>query len=144
MHPSTKTGRNPKTKVVQQPTPPSQDEDNALPHFEEEGGMEMEKDERERELERLVFGDSAGFREGIQSFQRERNAEGTDIDVDAPEKEDEEGGLEGVNDADVCSKSHQCVKQSADHCLAVLLGCWSFGSTGSRCTALARRWHCRG
>ena len=52
-----------------------------------------EKDESEEELERLVFGDSAGFREGIQNFAL----------VADDEEQDANGrtGLEGLEDADV-------------------------------------------
>jgi len=53
---------------------------------------ELEKDETEVELERLIFGDSAGFRDGLK-------------DVALVDEEDEEdtgaGGLEGLDDADV-------------------------------------------
>lgn len=54
---------------------------------------EPEKDETEEELEHLVFGDSAGFRERLKSFPQQ------EISVGA---EDLEGtGLEGLDDADV-------------------------------------------
>lgn len=60
---------------------------------EEEEGDELEKDETEVELERLVFGDSSGFREGLKDF--------------APAEREDDGdaeratGLEGLDDADV-------------------------------------------
>ena len=98
------TARKSKNQVLQPPTPPSQDEDVVLPDFEQERGVDVEKDETERELERLVFGDAADFREAIQSFKHhEGDIKDTSVEVGIPEKEDDEAGLEGVSDADVCS-----------------------------------------
>lgn len=54
---------------------------------------EPEKDETEEELEHLVFGDSAGFREWLKSFPQQEATEGTDEQVGT--------GLEGLDDADV-------------------------------------------
>ncbi|KAF2766544.1 WD40 repeat-like protein [Teratosphaeria nubilosa] len=51
---------------------------------------ELEKDETEIELERLVFGDSAGFREGLRVAEKE-----DEVDVD----EDGDTGFEGLDDA---------------------------------------------
>jgi U3 small nucleolar RNA-associated protein 18 len=64
--------------------------------------VEYERDSEEEELERLVFGDAAGFRQGIKGFKTsEELAKGKELvlaDVDA-----EAGtGLEGIDDADVC------------------------------------------
>ena len=88
-----------KEKVqVQQPTPPTMDEaaDDSDVEFQLDG--EPERDETERELERLVFGDSAGFREGLDNAT-------LDDEVSEPEdEEDEEGqpsGVEGLDDAAV-------------------------------------------
>jgi hypothetical protein len=63
---------------------------------------EYERDSEEDELERLVFGDSAGFRQGIKGFKTsEELTKGKElvlINTDA-----ETGtGLEAVDDADVC------------------------------------------
>lgn len=76
---------------VQQPTPPTQDEaEDADSDVEIVLDGEMERDEAELELERAVFGDSAGFREGLR-------------EVEQDQEETEEGvtGLEGLDDADV-------------------------------------------
>ena len=54
---------------------------------------EPEKSETEEELEKLVFGDSAGFRETLKSSAL--------AEEDLIESEDEITGLEGLNDADV-------------------------------------------
>lgn len=55
---------------------------------------EPEKDETEQELERLVFGDSAGFRDGLR--------ESSDVEVEDSEQEEEGAtGLEGLDDAQV-------------------------------------------
>ena len=78
-------------RAVQQPTPPTQDEaDNS----DVEVRIEQEKDETEQELERLIFGDSAGFREGFKDVALQDSA---DEDVE----EGENTGLEGLDDADV-------------------------------------------
>ena len=88
-----------KRQEAQQPTPPMQDEDESE---EEEAESEvdiivdgeLEKDETEEELERLVFGDSLGFREGLRDVHME-DAE------DGDEDEDATGGMEGLDDAQV-------------------------------------------
>lgn len=54
---------------------------------------EPEKDETEEELERLVFGDSAGFHKAIKSSAL--------TEEELNEREDEITGLEGLDDADV-------------------------------------------
>ena len=67
-----------------------QDEDMDIES--EEDDEELEKDETEVELERLIFGDSAGFRDGLEDVAL----------VDEEDEEDTEvGGLEGLDDADV-------------------------------------------
>ena len=85
-----------KTKVlekVQQPTPPmpEESEDESDVEFKLDG--EPEKDETEAELERLVFGDSAAFREGLKDFALEEQ--------DLEEDEEQPSGFEGLDDADV-------------------------------------------
>ena len=67
----------------------------------------MEKDETEMELERLLFGDEQGFHERLRS-----HGTGTGVLVPAVTEEDgreedvlEGEGLEGVDDADVCTFS---------------------------------------
>jgi hypothetical protein len=64
-----------------------------------ESFISVEKDEEEEELDRLVFGDGAGFKAML----------GHGIDVDSEDKEEQNGleedgseaGLEHVDDADV-------------------------------------------
>jgi U3 small nucleolar RNA-associated protein 18 len=55
-------------------------------------------DEDELELERLVFGDSAGFREGLKGFTGDK-AQRDEVAVDS--LEDSGTGLEGLDDAEV-------------------------------------------
>lgn len=55
-----------------------------------------EKDEAEEELERAVFGDSSGFREGLKNFGAAEDEEDEEVDYEAAE-----GGLEGMADADL-------------------------------------------
>lgn len=72
-----------------------------------ESDVSGEKDETELELEKLIFGDDAGFRVGLstdrsRSFARHCEAQGAEknrLEV-RPESED---GLEGVDDANVRS-----------------------------------------
>jgi len=90
---STYTHKMSRTKAqiatLQQPTPPAQEgEDESDVEFVLDG--EVEKDETEQELERLVFGDSAGFRAGLAQVEE-------DVEAGA----DEETGLAGLDDADV-------------------------------------------
>lgn len=65
----------------------------------------MEKDETEVELEKLVFGDDAGFHEGLKSYNE--NAFPTNLESNAEDQRnaaqvsDEEQALQGVDDADV-------------------------------------------
>jgi hypothetical protein len=72
-----------------------EDEDD---QFEDEDQEPEQIGEDELELERLVFGDSAGFRENLKGFKEDkaRRKEGPDDAL-----EDGETGLEGVDDDDV-------------------------------------------
>lgn len=64
----------------------------------EDEDVDLEKDATEEELEKLVFGDSIGFREGIKSFTLEANR----LDGGSDGEEVSEGSvLEDVADADV-------------------------------------------
>jgi len=78
---------------VQQPTPPMQEESEAESDVEFKLDGEPEKDDTEAELERLVFGDSAAFREGLKDFALEQQ--------EADEEDEQPSGLEGLDDADV-------------------------------------------
>ena len=65
----------------------------------EDENVDLEKDATEEELEKLVFGDSIGFREGIKSFTLEANRLGGGSDGE--EVSEEGSALEDVADADV-------------------------------------------
>jgi len=85
---------------VQQPTPPAHEESEEGSDVEFVTEAELEKDEAEEELERLVFGDSEGFREGLRDFKLDDDeAEEDGADSDA-------SGLEGMDDADVSCSLH--------------------------------------
>lgn len=58
----------------------------------EDDDEQSEKDETEIELERLVFGDSAGFRDGLK---------GSALALREGEESEEGTGLDGLDDADV-------------------------------------------
>lgn len=83
--------------------PPAQDESseesepefNMEPQQASDSDMD-EKDEAEEELERAVFGDSVGFRQGLKNFGLEEDEEDEEVDYEA-----DEGGLEGMADADL-------------------------------------------
>lgn len=84
-------------ETFQQPTPPAQELSDEGSDVEFVTEAELEKDDAEEELERLVFGDGEGFRDGLRDFQLD--------DDEADEDGDEsgsQGGLEGMDDADVC------------------------------------------
>lgn len=85
-------------ETFQQPTPPAQELSDEGSDVEFVTNTELEKDDAEEELERLVFGDGEGFRDGLRDFKLD--------DDEADEDGDEsgsQGGLEGMDDADVCS-----------------------------------------
>lgn len=93
-----------KLKSVQQPIPAAQDE--LLDDFEGlDSDNRIEKDETEVELEKLVFGDDAGFHEGLRSYNE--GAFPTQLEANAEDQQntaqvsDEEQGLQGVEDEDV-------------------------------------------
>lgn len=73
-------------------------ENETVDESDNESLISVEKDEEEEELDRLVFGDGAGFKAML----------GQDMDVDSEDKDEEAGseneseaGLEHVDDADV-------------------------------------------
>ena len=65
----------------------------------EDEDVDLGKDATEEELEKLVFGDSIGFREGVKSFTLEANRLGRESDGE--EVSEEGSALEDVTDADV-------------------------------------------
>ncbi|KAI9668438.1 MAG: hypothetical protein M1831_001192 [Alyxoria varia] len=61
-----------------------------------------EKDETELELEKLVFGDSSGFREELKAFQKPQTSSSREIALrEGDEDEEQEAQLQGVADADL-------------------------------------------
>ncbi|KAK0268813.1 U3 snoRNP protein [Friedmanniomyces endolithicus] len=82
----------PKPTLVQQPTPPEQGDDEVESDVEygQEGGRL--KDVTELELDRLVFGDSAGFRAELGDIELQEGVE---------QGADEDTGLGGLDDADL-------------------------------------------
>lgn len=66
---------------------------------------ELEKDATELELEKLVFGDAAGFKDNIREFRTAlAYGEGTDaVEVSA----EQDGRLAVIDDADVSKMSKQ-------------------------------------
>lgn len=70
----------------------------------DDAGSVAEKSETEEELERLVFGDSAGFERGLRNFVREIDRTGTrpiDTAEDSDSDLDQDGALDNMADADV-------------------------------------------
>ena len=69
-----------------------------------ESDVSMEKDETERELEKLVFGDDAGFNDGLKFLgQKSYTSAGKSKDLVRPKsnQDAEEEDIEGVQDSDV-------------------------------------------
>ncbi|KAF2759960.1 WD40 repeat-like protein [Pseudovirgaria hyperparasitica] len=64
---------------------------------------EVDKDDMELELEKLVFGDSAGFREGLRSFDVDKKGSGLDVDMSAATEDDGDDTAElgGLADGDL-------------------------------------------
>lgn len=100
----------PKTKpsrvAVKEPSTSSDEEEfNGFNNPETEEA-DSERDEEEEELERLVFGDAVGFRQGIKGFKTaEEEARGKELvlrDADV----DSEPGLETLQDSDVCLRRY--------------------------------------
>lgn len=85
------------------PTTLVQDEEPELSEDEDMSDVgEPEKDATEEELERLVFGDTVGFRNELKGFKQvARLGEGGDVSDD---EEEEENALAAVDSADVCNE----------------------------------------
>ena len=69
-----------------------------------ESGEPLEKDETELALEKAVFGDDEGFKEGLRLHMHEQNGMSSSADSvheAKQEVDEEEEGLEGLDDADV-------------------------------------------
>ena len=102
-----------KAEARQQPTPPTHDE------LSEDGDSimqdnPMDKDQTELELEKLVFGDDEGFREGLRSYGREDGGIGNGLDSadNGAASENgitEERDFDALEDADV-SRSPNLLK----------------------------------
>lgn len=95
-----------KSRQSTAPIAASPTSDDSDPSFEGIDSEEsLEKDETELELEKLVFGDEAGFQEGLGAYKRKFRTivrEGVEEDQRGVEQLDELGeGIEGVDDADV-------------------------------------------
>ena len=91
---------------VQQPTHPMQDEEDSDEEAESEVDVivdgELDKDETEEELERLVFGDSVGFRHSLKDVHMQGAADGEGAEAeDEDADEDATRGMQGLDDAQV-------------------------------------------
>ena len=64
----------------------------------------MEKDENERELEKLLFGDDSGFHEGLKSYKAASTDPRDLVDKKGQQARDglEEKTVDGLDDTDVC------------------------------------------
>lgn len=83
-----------------------EDEDEEMDDEIDGEDEESDKDDGEIELERLVFGDSAGFREGLKASALARR--------DEVEDDEQTTGLDGLDDADVGQALKGQCDQSAD------------------------------
>lgn len=83
---------------------PREDEDEEMEEEVDDEEEESDKDDAEIELERLVFGDSAGFREGLKGSALALREEGED--------DEQTAGLDGLDDADVGEALKGCFDQS--------------------------------
>lgn len=84
---------------------PSHDSDSSFNGFNSDDSME--KDKTELELETLVFGDEAGFQEGLSIYERKYQTAEQDLvggdHLDDNQVERVQESLEGLDDADVCT-----------------------------------------
>jgi hypothetical protein len=96
------TKTKPSRVVVKEPESSSDDDEfNGFSEPQNEEA-EYERDSEEEELERLVFGDAAGFRKGVKAFKTsEELAKGKEL-VLADAAGEIGTGLEAIDDADVC------------------------------------------
>lgn len=105
------------SETIQQPTPPAQDE-NSDSYNGLESDDPMEKDETELELEKLIFGDEAGFQEILSTYRSTQAVLSPVSDDDVLQDGGE--GLTGIDDADVSLDIPFCAGESAaDLILAV-------------------------
>lgn len=85
--------------------PQPDDSDSSFNGFDSDDSIE--KDKTELELEKLVFGDEAGFQEGISTYEQKYHTTehglvgGEYLDNDQIGQDQE--GLEDVDDVDVCT-----------------------------------------
>lgn len=88
---------------------------NDLETFASDGPME--KDETEKELENLVFGDDLGFHEGLKSSKDANDDLRHLVNGDQQQAQEglEEVVLEGLDDADVCIIKLSVGLASAQH-----------------------------
>ncbi|KAJ9648851.1 U3 snoRNP protein [Coniosporium tulheliwenetii] len=86
--------RSPKTLNRPKPLEQLEDPDQELNDVEMDGASDIEKDSTEEELEKLVFGDAVGFREGIRSFAQPQDG----WTVDGATAVDDEAGADGLAD----------------------------------------------
>ena len=91
-----------RAKNVSQEHSPSEEEESAsdveFGGFQHEAQI-AEKDEDEIELEKVLFGDSAGFRDSLRFFERPKLTEVAQDQL--VEVTGESEGLDHINDADV-------------------------------------------
>jgi U3 small nucleolar RNA-associated protein 18 len=100
MPPTTKT--RPSRVAVKEPELSSDSEEFTGFNNPQTEEAEYERDSEEDELERLVFGDAAGFRQGIKGFKTsDELAKGKELVLVDTDRETGTG-LEAIDDADVC------------------------------------------
>jgi U3 small nucleolar RNA-associated protein 18 len=89
-------------KVSQLPTSPTLDE-QYKDVSDDESGSEIEKDEDEDHLDKLVLGDGAGFMRQLGQETLDMEESYSEGDLEAELGLDREGDLEGVDDTEVLS-----------------------------------------
>lgn len=111
-----------KSAVEEDPVSDGIDSENETDDTDNESLISVEKDEEEEELDRLVFGDGAGFKSMLGQGM-EVDSEDKDGD-NGVEEDGSEAGLEHVDDADVrspCIETHLMLMG----CAAFLSGLWA-------------------
>ncbi|TVY23260.1 putative U3 small nucleolar RNA-associated protein [Lachnellula hyalina] len=87
-------------KTVQEPVPAIHNEDEQFGSDNEDLEI-LEKDAQEEELDKLVLGDGSAFMAQLGGGMDVDSEEGSDVAEELEDENDGEGGLEGVDDADL-------------------------------------------
>ncbi len=99
----TKVKATPKVPAKPQKLAKSPFERTNSPSGSSDGDEALEKDETEQKLEKLIFGDEAGFLDSLRSYDTGNELLRRSASDEFEEEQEETENLEGVADEDVCA-----------------------------------------